>query len=68
MSSQAERRLQVTWSKSAIGYNKRQKATLAALGLHKLGQTVEHSDTPAIRGMVAKVNHLVQIQESNSTD
>lgn len=60
------RRLRVTFSKSAIGYKKDQKATIAALGLRKLGQTVEHRDTPAIRGMIAKVAHLVQVEEVQS--
>lgn len=57
------RRLRVTYSKSAIGYNKNQKATIAALGLRKLGHTVEHKDTPGIRGMIAKVVHLVTVEE-----
>lgn len=55
--------IRVTYSKSMIGYNKEQKRTIAALGLRKLGQTVEHRDTPAIRGMIAKVKHLLTVQE-----
>ncbi|MFC1553205.1 50S ribosomal protein L30 [candidate division KSB1 bacterium] len=51
--------------KSAIGYNKKQKLTIEALGIHKLGQTVEHKDTPQIRGMINKVSHLVKILEEN---
>jgi len=58
-------RLRVTYRKSAIGHKKDQKATLAALGLRKLGQTVEHDDNPVIRGMVAKVAHLVVVEEIN---
>lgn len=58
-----KRRLHVTYSKSAIGYKKDQKATIAALGFKKLGQTVEQPDTPAIRGMIAKVVHLVTVEE-----
>ncbi len=49
--------------RSAIGKTKRQKLTLKALGLTKLNQTVEHQDSPAIKGMLEKVNHLVEIQE-----
>lgn len=49
--------------KSSIGKTKRQKATLAALGLSKINQTVEHQDTPNIKGMIEKVSHLVEIQE-----
>ena len=57
--------LQITYKKSAIGYNQRQKATIKALGLHKLHQTVEHDDTPVIRGMINKVSHLVAVEEVN---
>ena len=57
------KKLRVTYSKSAIGYKKDQKATIAALGLRKLGHSVEVNDTPAIRGMVRKVSHLVTVEE-----
>jgi large subunit ribosomal protein L30 len=53
--------LRVTYSKSAIGYSKDQKATVQALGLKRLHQTVEHTDTPQIRGMIHKIQHLVTI-------
>ena len=55
--------LKVTWKKSAIGYPKDQKATIKALGLHRLNHTVLHKDNSAIRGMVRKVGHLVQVEE-----
>jgi large subunit ribosomal protein L30 len=55
--------LRVKWVKSAIGYSKDQKATIRALGLHKLQQTVEHEDNPVMRGMIRKVNHLVKVEE-----
>ena len=55
--------LRVTLVRSPIGYNERQKRTVKALGLHRLNQTVEHEDVPAIRGMIAKVRHLVQVVE-----
>lgn len=55
--------LQITYKKSAIGYNKRQKATIKALGFRKLNQTVEHQDTPVIRGMIDRVSHLVAVAE-----
>ena len=61
MSSQGK--LRITWVKSAIGYKKNQKATIAALGLRKSRQTVEHEDTPQIRGMVFTVRHLVTVEE-----
>jgi len=57
-------KLRVKWVKSAIGYSKDQKATVRALGLRKLQQTVEHDDQPAIRGMIRKVIHLVQVEET----
>ncbi|HKJ26064.1 MAG TPA: 50S ribosomal protein L30 [Anaerolineales bacterium] len=57
------KRLKITLVKSPIGYNKRQKGTVAALGLKKVTQTVEHDDNPVIRGMINKVSHLVSIEE-----
>ena len=56
-------KLRITWVKSSIGYSQRQKGTIRALGLRRLGHTVEHEDSPAIRGMAAKVSHLVQMEE-----
>ncbi len=56
-------KLRVKYVKSAIGYPKDQKATIQALGFRKLQQTVEHEDHPTIRGMIRKVNHLVQVEE-----
>lgn len=47
--------------KSKIGQEKREKATLEALGLRKMHQVVEHELTPAIKGMIAKVSHLVEV-------
>ncbi len=55
--------LQITLVKSAIGYSQRHKATLRALGLRRLHQTVEQVDTLALRGMILKVNHLVVVEE-----
>jgi large subunit ribosomal protein L30 len=56
-------KLRIKWVKSAIGYSKDQKATIRALGLHKLQQTVEQEDNPVMRGMIRKVNHLVKVEE-----
>jgi len=56
-------KLKITWVKSAIGYKKNQKATIAALGLRKHGQVIEHDDTPQVRGMVFTVRHLVKCEE-----
>ena len=56
-------KLRITWTKSAIGYAERQKATIRALGLKRLRHSVEHADTPSIRGMAHKVRHLVTVEE-----
>jgi large subunit ribosomal protein L30 len=58
-----EKFVQVTLVKSPIGYSKRQKATVRALGLRRMQQTVEHVDSPTLRGMLAKVSHLVEVVE-----
>ncbi|MFD0964916.1 50S ribosomal protein L30 [Pseudofulvibacter geojedonensis] len=57
-------KIKVTKTRSAINRPARQKATLIALGLKKIGQTVEHDATPNILGMVNKVKHLVSVQEA----
>lgn len=56
-------KIKVIKVKSAINRTQRQKRTLEALGLKKIGQVVEHEATPNILGMVAKVNHLVSVEE-----
>jgi large subunit ribosomal protein L30 len=56
-------KLQVTWVKSGIGYAKTQKKTLKALGLNRLNQSVTHDDSPSVRGMINKVQHLVKVEE-----
>ncbi len=56
-------KLKIRWVKSAIGYKQNQKATIVALGLRRLGQVVEHDDTPQIRGMVFTVRHLVECEQ-----
>ena len=57
-------KIKVTKVKSAINRTKRQKLTLEALGLKKIGQVVEHDATPNILGMVRKVEHLVSVEEA----
>jgi large subunit ribosomal protein L30 len=56
----------VTYKKSAIGYRQDQKDTIRKMGLRRLHQTVELEDTPAARGMVNKVSHLVEVSEEVS--
>lgn len=63
MAKKKGKTLRITWVKSSIGYEKRQKGTIRALGLRRLGHSVEHIDTPVIRGMINKVHHLVEVQE-----
>ena len=55
--------IRVTLVRSPIGYTKDQKETVLALGLRRMHQTVEHRDNPALRGMIRKVVHLVQVEE-----
>jgi large subunit ribosomal protein L30 len=57
------RMIKVTLVQSPIGFSLKQKATVRALGLHRLNQTVEHLDSPTLRGMLTKVNHLIHIEE-----
>ena len=61
-------KLRVKWVKSAIGYPQDQKDTIRALGFRKLQQTVEHEDHPALRGMIRKVSHLLQVEETVSQE
>ena len=56
-------KVRITYTKSAIGYNEKQKLTIKALGLRRLHHTVEREDTPTIRGMIFKVSHLVTVEE-----
>jgi large subunit ribosomal protein L30 len=56
--------LKVTQRKSRNGCDKRQLDTLRSLGLRRINHTVEVNDTPQIRGMLHKVRHLVEVEES----
>ncbi len=55
--------LKVTLTKSPIGYNKKQKDTIKSLGLRRMGQSITIGDAPQVRGMIAKVSHLVDFEE-----
>ena len=57
------KKLRITQVRSGIGMEKRQRVTVRTMGIRKLHQTVVHDDTPQIRGMIAKVRHLVRIEE-----
>ncbi|SHJ94758.1 LSU ribosomal protein L30P [Tangfeifania diversioriginum] len=56
-------KIKITQVKSSIGSTKSQKATLEALGLRKLNQTIEHEATPQIVGMANKLGHLISVEE-----
>tara|TARA_B100001029_G_scaffold173706_1_gene172908 strand:+ start:804 stop:989 length:186 start_codon:yes stop_codon:yes gene_type:complete len=60
----ADKKLKITQYKSAIGYRKRTKATIEALGLKKINHSVIHNDSPAIRGMINAVSFLVKVEEA----
>jgi large subunit ribosomal protein L30 len=57
-------KLKITYVRSIIGQKPDQQRTVRALGLRKLHQSVEHEDSPQLRGMVHKVRHLVKVEES----
>jgi large subunit ribosomal protein L30 len=59
------KRLRLTWVKSSIGCPERQKATIRALGFRRLGDVVEHKNTPALRGMAGRVSHLVRMEQAD---
>jgi large subunit ribosomal protein L30 len=63
MSKQEGKVLRITLVRSPIGYAERQKRTVRALGLRRMNQTVEQLDTPVLRGMIAKVSHLLRVEE-----
>lgn len=58
-------KIKITQKRSVIDQTKRQKQTMIALGLRKINQTVEHNNTPQIKGMVEKVKHLVNVEFIN---
>ena len=57
------KKIRVTYVRSAIGRLERQKRTIVALGLRRLGDTGDLPDSPSVRGMVASVSHLVEVEE-----
>ena len=59
----AEKKIKIIQTKSIIGSTKRQRRTMKALGLTKLGQKVEQKETPQILGMIEKVNHLIKVEK-----
>ncbi len=57
----------IRWRKSAIGSKRDARRTLFALGLRRLNQRVVHRDSPALRGMVARVRHLVEVEDRDAS-
>ncbi|HEU4935805.1 MAG TPA: 50S ribosomal protein L30 [Vicinamibacterales bacterium] len=60
--TEAARKVRIKLVRSPIGFNKTQAATVEGMGLRRLGHTVELADTPATRGMILKVRHLVDVE------
>ena len=59
----AEGKIKITLKRSTIGRQGKHRKTVEALGLRKIGQTVEKNDTPQIRGMINKVGYLLEVEE-----
>ena len=60
----ADKKIKIQLTKSVIGYNERQRATVRGLGLRRMSHVVEVEDTPSVRGMINKVSHLVSVLEN----
>ena len=58
-------KVRITQIRSEIGQSQRHRGTLRALGLRKIGRTVEQEESPALAGMLRKVRHLVKVEESS---
>ncbi len=56
--------LKITQIRSKIGYKPKARATLEALGLRKIHQTVEHPDIPSVRGMIQKIEYLLKVEKT----
>jgi large subunit ribosomal protein L30 len=63
MAEEGAKTLRITQVRSGIGLARDQRATVRALGIKRMHDTVEQADTPAIRGMIFKVRHLVKVEE-----
>jgi large subunit ribosomal protein L30 len=64
MAAKKGKKLRITLVKSAIGYPTKQRGTIRALGLRRLRQSVVKDDSASIRGMIEKVNHLIEVEEA----
>jgi large subunit ribosomal protein L30 len=59
----ADKKLRITWVRSQIGAQTVHRRTIRALGLHRLNETVEKADSPAVRGMIHSVNYMLRVEE-----
>ena len=59
----SDKKMKVKQTRSSIGYNRKQRATLRGLGLRRINHVVELKDTPSVRGMIVKVRHLITVLE-----
>ncbi len=66
MAKKTEKMIKIRQVKSGIGYNRSQREVLRSLGLRRIRHVVERLDTPAVRGMVSKISHLVEVIEEPS--
>ena len=64
MAKKKQKTVKVTLTKSVIGEKPKTRATVEGLGLKRIRQTVEQADSPSLRGMLAKVSHLVEVEEN----
>lgn len=62
-STGGDKLMRITLVRSPIGYTKRQKETVKALGLHRMHETIDRPDTPEMRAMVSSISHMVRIEE-----
>ncbi len=60
--------LKITWKKSSIGYDRRQRRVIRALGLRHLHHTVMHQDSSTIRGMINAVSHMLEVEQLDQED
>jgi len=63
MAKKTDAKLKIKWIRSFIGCPRSMRQTIRGLGFRRMNQIIEHPDTPAIRGMIARVHHLVEVQD-----
>jgi large subunit ribosomal protein L30 len=66
MSKSSQETIKIQWIRSGIAFNRKQKEIVRSLGLRRLHQVVERPDSPTVRGLIAKIPHLVEIVEGEN--